>query len=90
MISKEQKEEYIDVMIGKTARAMRKQMVLPKNLAKNLWFEMETGEIMDRIYEELEEVRQALYDNDREAIIKEAADVCNFLGFLIDNQGGKV
>lgn len=93
-MSEEQKIAYIDTMITKTAQAMRKQMLLPKNMEKGLWFTMTDEEIIDRINQELDELKYVIktrpWTGKREKIIKESADVCNFLGFLIDNQGGDI
>lgn len=103
----EMKISYIDTMITKTAQAMRKQMLLPKNMRKGLWFTMTDYEIWQRLNEEMSELREAIFmyllkddslpqrkqeniEFKRNKIITEAADVCNFLGFLIDNQGGEV
>jgi hypothetical protein len=80
-------------MVEKTALAMREQLTIPRNMQKNLWFSMTDREIVQRIDEELDELKDIIFSSRlssetyKRNVIKEAADVCNFLGFLIDNQG---
>jgi phosphoribosyl-ATP pyrophosphohydrolase len=87
-MSELQKLMDIEIVLGKTSREMYARLVLPKNLKKGSWFDMTNEEIIKRIDEELDELKVALYfPKDKKRIKEEAADVCNFLGFLIDNQG---
>lgn len=99
MFTEDGKKAYINEMIIKTSKAMRKQMLLPKNMEKGLWFtsrDMSDVEIIERIDQELNELKAVVYSfryssgEYKQKLIKEAADVCNFLGFLIDNQGGDI
>jgi len=68
------------------------EMALQRNDYKGGWQDMSTGEIMDRIYEEMRELnaaRKALYKStdsasEIEAVKKEAINVANFCMMMVD------
>lgn len=68
--------EFFDAMVEK----------LEANSHKGGWQDMSAPEILGRITEEMNELRCALRERrDKSCIVREAADVANFLFFLADN-----
>ena len=76
------------------AQAALIQLNLPKNLAKGGWEECGDGVLCERIYEELYEFFDAVYQyraiptpENQQHIREEAGDVVNFIMMLADNCG---
>lgn len=63
----------------------RQEAILQENDHKAGWRDMSLEELLDRIAEEVEEVKTAIQDADWPLARKEACDVANFVFMLHDN-----
>lgn len=76
-------EEYIRPSVMKFARAM--EGVLRKNDHKTGWKDMNNWELIERVEQELEELKDADNRMSTRLVINEAIDVANFCMMIFDN-----
>ncbi|KKM02965.1 hypothetical protein LCGC14_1779230, partial [marine sediment metagenome] len=74
---------------ARLAARMRDEMSLKLDLSKNReklhWDQTTNHYLFARLVQEVEELRDAIYNNESERVWEEAADVANFAAMLADN-----
>lgn len=81
------KARDFDPVLTRFAADMRAKLMLPKNLAKPHWRDSDIQFLLERLDDEVHELRRAIenaYTYDRKLIRKEAADVANFAMMIAD------
>jgi len=85
-MSPDSKTKAVEELCRNVSVALRRRLLLPKNLAKPGWRELTVGELIDGLSEELIELGTELNRGDRDcsAVANEALDVIAYAAMIWD------
>lgn len=83
-MKRENTRECIDAALDDFAVHMRHKLLLTRH--RPHWKRVDMPVLLDRLCEEVEELRAAMRRGDRKEVVREAADVANFAMMIADNE----
>ena len=83
-MQRENTREGIDAALNDFMTHMRHKLLLTRH--RDHWKELPLALLLERVKEEVVELEEALASGDRKKVVRECADVANFLMFIADNE----